>query len=258
MTGVELGILTNKAKGETGQVLDELLGRCWTTSEPGPYGDSFDWDNAYAADIAVAMIGLRTTTFGDVYDFRTKCGEGIRLSCGKTFDYSINLSEELSIYEIPKESIESDELFDVFDFDGAEHQIRFKLLRGRDSAKTRKIARQRKRDNMEVHPSTLSLTERIISITKPDGSVIEKWNDRYEFILNAGIDEQRDLIDLLDDHDGGVETDIDIKCPHCGNEYSITLPFQGAEFWVPRKRSAKKKRARKARKARTMRDRRGG
>jgi hypothetical protein len=44
-----------------------------------------------------------------------------------------------------------------------------------------------------------------------------------------------DLIESLDEHDGGIETEIEVECPHCGAGEEIDLPLDRREFWSPRK-----------------------
>ncbi|MCG8668478.1 MAG: hypothetical protein MI867_03625, partial [Pseudomonadales bacterium] len=51
----------------------------------------------------------------------------------------------------------------------------------------------------------------------------------------ADFDAQLDLLSRMDECDGGFDTAIEIECEMCDNVYEINLPFEGEEFWTPRK-----------------------
>ena len=88
--------------------------------------------------------------------------------------------------------------------------------------------------------ATTTLIQRVVEVKQADGTILTDGNDLAAWAKRFEFASALDLIAEMDAVDGGVETDIEIECPHCGNIMDVEIPFDGGTFWVPRNRSVPK------------------
>jgi hypothetical protein len=108
--------------------------------------------------------------------------------------------------------------------------VLFRLLTGADE---QKLARGRKGS-----PSAFSsvLAYRIVQIEGVEA------RDQRRFIEDLALRDADALLDEFDRVDCGVETTIEIECPHCYARQSIELPF-GVSFLLPARGRTERKRS---------------
>jgi hypothetical protein len=251
LKGSEANILADRKTARKGDQYDQILRACWTkTTDAGPYAgfgvssgtDAIDWSQILVCDRFYILFAIRIATYGPNYDFTVRCESR---GCGNKIDWALNLLTELPLLDLPEESrsqIASGENRFATEVDGKE--VVFSLLTGADEKRARKIMKTTKGTLF-----TTGLASRTVSIEGVE------TNQIIPFLNDLDLDQQLDLMDQFDDADGGFETTIEIECdsPSCGTVFEVNLPFEGAEFWLPRTRSRLKSKGGKTKRAtRTM------
>lgn len=234
LTGEIRGLKTKEANALAGQgqsraTLDQVLSACWIgTTDPGPYkmgpDGKPDWSQVLVCDRMIVMMQIRIATFGAEYAFKLQCTNS---ACREKFEWVLDLANDIVVQPLPEESREVFRRGNRFEVEipGVGRKAWFKLTTGADEARAEKAVKQRRDKVMSVAMAT-----RLIEI---DGvSDVQKlaWLDELE------LSDANELIARMDEADGGVNTDIECECEHCGNRMEIALPF-GQAFWLPPKRS---------------------
>lgn len=252
LKGSEANILSDRKAARKGETYDKILRACWLeTGDPGPYSNSgvsaeatsIPWGKILVCDRFVILAAIRAATYGSSYCFPVKCGESGR-GCGFPFEWEVDLESEVPLYPLPAESIakiaEGNNRFET-ELDGT--RIVFKLLTGTDERRAGKDIRKNKSELF-----TTALASRIVEVDGKDRRAVKPWLET----LDLGF--QLELLGKFEDVDGGFETELEVECPDCDRIQTITVPFEGEAFWLPRsrKRSSSEATGRKTRKARTM------
>lgn len=222
----EANLLADEANQRKDDAVDSVLRACWTeTLAPGPYtlpeSGVLDWGKVLVADRFVAILHIRIATYGSAYDFQVQCAEA---SCRQRFGWSIDLVKDLPPIPIPEESLQVFADGNQFPgyLRGADKGFTFGLQTGlgeRAAAKLLKANRARK--------LTAALASRITAV---DG--VENL-DRVRFLTALDMDDAVEAIEQMDAVDGGVETELEVECTHCGGVQEVELPL-GKTFWLPK------------------------
>lgn len=224
LKGKELDLLGDKKAIRKGDLFDNLLRACWLeTEDPGPYdfgSGSPNWSRVLVADRFYVLLQIRQTTYPDEpYSFRTTCADD---NCAEPFIWDIDL-DDLPVKMLPEESLEKLRNNDPFIAEVAGYKIQFRLTTGADEKKGAKFLKGLQQRIVDV------LNLRIVAVEGVEGKDKRKWLDDLE------LRDHRDMLDAFDEHDGGIETEIEVECPSCGHIFPIDLPF-GREFFLPRRR----------------------
>lgn len=240
LKGKEANLLADRVLARKLTTFDEVLNNCWLKTEDGGrlaehYAAKLrgsedvprlDWSKVLIGDRTVALVQIRIATYGPKYVFKRKCE-----SCGESFECELDLETELDYKELPEESIQKfldGNRFPAEFPDGT--KFVFSLSTGASERQAAKRADKKKDEKI-----TVSLSERIVEI---DGIGENKRKIRA-YLEDVDLSDQYDIIDILDEADGGYETDIEVECSECGWEQIIRLPF-GADFWTRPKRLRRK------------------
>lgn len=221
-------ILSDRRLVKSGEVVDALLGACHQeTIDPGPYRfgtGKVRWGEVLQGDRLTALIRLRQITHGDDYEFSARCPSR---GCRARFDYRINLND-LRFQDLSEESRTTLANGGEFEttFEGT--AIRFRLLTGADERKLQGLMRGAAGKELST-----SLAYRITAVDGIDPKDKRKWLEGH------GLSALCELLAAFDEVDCGVDTDIAIDCPVCGDEVEIAVPFDD-QFLLPKRR---KKRA---------------
>lgn len=252
LKGSEANILSDRKAARKGETYDKILRACWLeTEDPGPYSNSgvtaesrsIPWGKILVCDRFTVLAAIRSLTYGSDYFFPVKCGENGR-GCGYPFEWEVDLETEVPIYPLPPESIAKiaagNNRFETV-LDGT--SIVFKLLTGTDERRAGKNIRKNKSELF-----TTALASRIVEVEGRDRRDIKSWLDDLD------LDFQLELLGKFEDVDGGLESELEVECPDCDRIQTITVPFEGEAFWLPRsrKRRSSEAKGQKTRKARTM------
>jgi hypothetical protein len=224
----ELQRLADPALARGGRNIDIMLGMLTAITEPGPYkwavGEQPVWDQVLTGDRFAALLDVRCATWGSEYAFRVQCEE-----CKEGIDW------ELDLRDLPRKLFPKTTLTQLaeggkneFTTEGPDgERVYFKLLNGADEKAIEKF----RRDNGARWGLGDSLMRRILRVDGLGEAGLRDWIDE----MDAGP--ARELANRMDLVDGGVETDIEVVCPHCRWQQWVALPF-GKTFFVPAKRRA--------------------
>jgi hypothetical protein len=233
LKGKEGKILSDKAAIKNGTFLDKILSACTIrVTNPGPYTpvtapalekggisrDVFNWDSVLMGDRFLTLLHIRSLTLGDMFCFKIQCSaEG----CRERFEHEISLLKDLQVTVLSAEDaamVASGEPFSTRDPSGK--LIRFKAPTGRDEL-------QAARSGVGIDGVFMTaLLRRIVDI---EGEDIPR-----RYLEEQGFGELLQLLEEFDKHNCGVQTAIEIECPHCGNLEDVQIPFDRG-FFAPTK-----------------------
>lgn len=228
----EADILSNRREARLGTSFDKVLSACWlSTTEPGPYAEvingTLPWGKVLTCDRFWALLCVRAATFGSTYEFDVSCED--RALCGKKIRWEVDLLA-LPFKELPEESVDKiaagTNSFG-YELQWGEHagrKISFQLMTGDSERKAAKII-----ERQTARPVVASLATRIVAIEGVPSS------DKVRFLDDLEMADLTALVEAFDEVDGGVETVVDIECPHCGLGQDIELPL-GRDFFLPRRK----------------------
>ena len=208
------------------RIFQDILKACTTSVvDPGPAYAEWSWEKALIADRFQALLQIRALTYPDVpYSFNVQCE-----NCDKAFIASVNLARggDLEYRDIPPEArtiYRTSNRFEVTVGKGEnEHKFVYKLASGEDEARIRRLVK----DNRD-HLVSASLGGRILEM---DG--ITEPMEIMSALENLDLQSYLELKTHMEDNDGGVETDITARCPHCSHaNFNTPLPF-GKTFILP-------------------------
>lgn len=225
----EANILGSRKSARSYTTFDKIISACWLeTTDPGPYkfqNGVVDWGKVLLCDRFWVLLRQRAATYGDGYEFDTQCQD--RGLCGKKIEWECNLSE-LPFKELPEESrakiAAGDNSFECELMHGemAGRKVMFHLQTGHHEVRGAKMLEGQ--DTRIVVAALASRIDSIESVQK--GDLIRTLDD-----LEMG--DLMNLMNQFDEADGGVETTIEIECPHCGLLQDVELPL-GRAFFLPR------------------------
>lgn len=234
----EANILSNRREVRSGTSFDKILSACWlSTTDPGPYAGvingTVDWGKVLTCDRFWALLCIRAATFGDNYEFDVNCQD--RGMCGKRIKWELNLME-LPYKSLPEESrkkiAEGDNNF-PYTLQWGEHagrNLSFRLMTGDSERRGAKLL-----EGQTARLVVASLASRVVSVDQVERGGLVRFLDDLEMA------DLMMLVDAFDAVDGGVDTTIDIECPHCGLGQDVELPL-GPGFFLPRSMKASRSR----------------
>jgi hypothetical protein len=186
------------------------------------------------------MLQIRIATHGAPFHFPVQC---TKESCRQRFTWTIDLSKDLAIFDLPPSSITEFRTANRFDTKLGDETVYFRLLTGSNEEAAQKAAK------MAPHAlATTALTQRVTGVRQAGGEMLDDGNDIAAWSKRLGVEKTMELVDAMDKADGGVETEIEIQCTHCGEIMDVDIPFDSGEFWLPKKKKrSEKRRARQSR-----------
>jgi hypothetical protein len=245
----EANILADRAALKRGLTYDNILSGCWLeTADTGCYswqksGVPIDWAKALVCDRFWALLMIRAETYGDLYEFDVPCRKE---NCQKPIEWEV-LTSDLPFKALPQSSREQllagENKFKTTLDDGK--LCWFSLQTGAGEA----AASQAMQDN-RTEAMVAALATRIISIEglEPQLELVgasEKARERAlekakrKYLDDLEMREVLRLVELFEESDGGVETDLEVECQNCFALQKVGLPF-GVDFFLPRARKSAK------------------
>lgn len=212
----------------SGSGVSQLLQSCVVeVVDQGPYAQrAIPWDSeALVGDRLFGLVTIRRATYpGEQYAFDVPCSLG--RSCRK-IEWKLDLND-LPVRELPEDArarfAAGENRFDTATSSG--QRVSFKLMQAADYKKQRRIIDA-------VGPSAqgllLSLATRIVEV---DGLRNQDVRTVFDWLDDLELSEHRTLVAAFDAVDCGIETEIEVECPWCKQEQTITLPF-GRTFLNP-------------------------
>lgn len=228
------------AGSENDDFFGELLGGCWKeTLDAGPYpfvavGDTRPtWKRLLKGDILVATVRLKIqskTDGGDDFDFDFRCEAA---ECRKKVEWTVKLSD-LPILELPKESCEKLRANEPFEDVVGGKKVRYHLASFSQDDEAKKIAKRDKRPK----PSPIdTLAAQIVSVEgiPPDSLRRMRWLESLDY-----YDDVEPFMARIAEKDCGIDTAIEVRCPHCGWEQEVAVPLLNRRFFFKRRRRQEK------------------
>ncbi len=212
-------------KQTPGQVFNELLKACTVKVEdPGPAYTEFSWDNALIGDRFFGLMQIRCASYKEPYSFKWQCDKSGEGGCGRPFDVSINIDKDgdLRYVDMSAEARATYRASNRFETSVAGTKVVFKLINGADEPKVQRLLEQNKDRQLSA-----SIAARLVEVEGVEQNDWMRWLD------NLDLDDFVTLKESIEQVDGGVDTEIDISCPHCGHVmFDVQLPF-GRGFILP-------------------------
>lgn len=225
LKGKEGKLLADRNAARAGSTFEKLLAGCWLQTTDAsvyemPESGILDWSRVLVADRFYALLQIRSLTFGDDYAFSMQCRNA---SCREKFEWELTL-KDLPVRTLPeaaKAAFKNGNRFEAkLPRDG--RSVWFKLMTGADEARAA-VALKNARDGTLL----TALALRIVEIE----NVVDK--DKRAFLEDMEMADAAALLDMFDEVDGGVETTLDVECPHCFGVQEVELPFEKG-FFLPR------------------------
>ena len=213
----EGSLFTDRKLARQGLIVDKVLGRCWLeTTDPGPYdfGDKgIDWGKVLQGDRFHTLLQVRVATYGPQYAFSLTCQNE---ACRQRFEWELDLLE-LPVKGLSPESIDIFKNGNRFEtaLPSAGKKVWFRLLTGADERKIPAL-----RSKAESNLMTALFAFRILEIegVKPQ--------EKRRFVEDLELSDAMYLRSEFDRVDCGVETAIEVECPHCYTVQEVELPFE--------------------------------
>lgn len=223
----DLQQIADPSMARGGKALDVMLSAFSAITALGPYekkwaiGGVPKWDDALQGDVFAALIDIRAATWGAEYEFRVRCQ-----GCGEGYDW------ELDLRDIPRkpypettiEALRQGEPEFTTEGPGGE-PVRFKLTYRRDE----KIQEERRRRAGGKFGIADALGMRLVSVEGVKDVRLKDW------ILELEAAELKALVERMQEHEGGVDTDIETVCTFCNWQQWVSLPFDKG-FYYPTKK----------------------
>ena len=229
LTVREERILADQRLAQTGQQMEALLSACWLeTTDCGPYDFASDrpqWGTVLQGDTFYCLLQVRALTYGDDYDFAMRCRNP---ECRRNIEWSLHLSE-LPLRHLSENSragfTEGNRLPVTLPTCGK--KAWFKLATGDDE---RKLAASRRHNGGGMLAALLAL--RVVELQDIGAA------DKAAFLENLALRDANFLMSQFELADCGVETSIEVECPHCFEVQQVDLPLDPSFLWPQTRRTS--------------------
>lgn len=218
MTGEEEQILASRRLTEKGEAMNMIFKNCLQ--------EKYSYENLLSEDRTYLLIYLRGISYTPAYDCEIKCPE-----CEKKFSHTIDLNE-LIVDECPENY--GPVLTEVLPT--TKLPFSYRLSNGRDEQDLMNY-RDRKLKNSNNNSADDTLIYRTASLINNIDGVTSKM-EIMVLLKNLPINDLSFMRNVTNDPPFGVNTSIDIICPHCGAESMVELPY-GSSFFFPRQKRDK-------------------
>jgi hypothetical protein len=245
LTGKDGRYLTNEQLVRDNEIEDYIFSHCWTaTVDDGPYkfdGKPPDWGRVLMGDRFAMLIAVREETYpGKEYVVKLQCG---RTGCKKSFEWEIHLAELLAkktkrLAPEDRAVFQDGNRFEsVIPFTTT--KFFFQLQTGANAKRVQARIEAKKHGPKKAQERQNRLVDVVAGLIVEIDGVPKKADAVFDFLEELSLGSIDALLPLMQSHDCGVETDIDIECTHCGGAMEISLPFDRA-FFTPLSAAAKR------------------
>ena len=209
ITGAEEDLLANP-KMQPVKKINELLTRC--VQRLGPYVDRGRIAQVVldltVGDRAFLMFAIRRISLGDDYPFKDKCP-----SCEVEKLYTVDLSE-LTPKEMPDRKKRS------FDETLPSGKVcKFHPMTGKDEERLAKF------DKNKADTLSLSILMRL--------DFLENKAPTLQDVKDLGLRDRNFLRDKFEESEGGLDTEVELECPDCGEQFKRDVDVGQQGFFFP-------------------------
>jgi hypothetical protein len=217
MTGEEEQILATPRFVRKGQAINMIFKRCMM--------ENFQPENLLTADRTYLLIYLRGISYSNHYDVEVKCPE-----CEKKFSADIDLAS-LYVEHCPDEF--GPMLEDTLPTTGL--VFHYRLSTGRDEQEITEY-RDRRLKTYGDQAADDTLTHRTSMLLEDIDGITDK-SELQILLKNLPINDVAHIRNCINEPPFGVDTNVEIFCPSCLQEFEMDLPLE-ANFFFPRKKKA--------------------
>ncbi len=222
LTVREERILADQRLAKSGKQIEALLTACWLeTTDAGPYEFSDDkpqWGKVLQGDSFHCLLQVRALTYGDDYDFCVRCRNP---ACGKSIDWTLQLND-LPLRPLSSESrtgfVQGNRL--PVTLPGSGKQVWYKLGTGDDE---RRLIAGRRSVGSGALSAVLAL--RVVEVEGVEAV------GKVAFLESLSLRDANFLMSQFEQSSCGVETNIEIECPHCLDVQQVDLPLDPNFLW---------------------------
>ena len=217
MTGQEEQILATPQYVRKGQAIDMIFGRCIKE------GNQYKPANLLTVDRTYLLLYLRGISYSTYYDVEVKCPE-----CEKKFSHSIDLS---SLYVEYCPDNFGPLLEDKLPQTGL--SFKYRLSTGKDEQEITEY-RERRLKQFGDSAADDTLSYRTAMLLEDIDGITDK-TELQILLKNLPISDVAHMRNCINEPPFGVDTNVEIYCPSCLQEFNIDLPLE-SNFFFPRKK----------------------
>jgi hypothetical protein len=218
MTGQEEEILATSRFVKKGQAMNMIFNKC--------IQEDYNAEDFLTEDRTYLLIYLRGISYTPQYDVEVVCP-----GCDRRFGHTINLNE-LYVDACP-DDFHQNIMTDILPTSNI--PFKYRLSTGADE---QRIQDYRERKNKEATGTDDTLLYRSSMLILDLGGITNK-NEILQLLKQLPINDVAYIRNTVSEPPFGVDTDVDIYCPGCLQEFTIDLPLE-ADFFFPRKRKKSK------------------
>jgi hypothetical protein len=218
MTGREEEILATTRLVKKGQAMNMIFNKC--------IQEDYNAEDFLTEDRTYLLIYLRGISYTPQYDVEVVCP-----GCDRRFGHTIDLNE-LYVDACPNDFHQST-MTDTLPTSGI--PFKYRLSKGTDE---QQVQDYRERKNKESTGTDDTLLYRSSMLIEDLGGITNK-KEILQLIKQLPINDVAHIRNTVSEPPFGVDTDVDIYCPGCLQEFTIDLPLE-ADFFFPRKRKKSK------------------
>lgn len=218
MTGEEEQILATPRFVKKGQAINMIFEKCIK----GQYRP----ENLLTIDRTFLLIYLRGISYSHSYDVELKCPE-----CSTKFNHSINL-DSLYVEHVPDDF--GPALRDVLPT--SKLPFSYRLSTGRDEQEISDHRDRRIKAFGDAAPDDTLIYRTALLLNDIDG--ITNKTELQVLLKNMPINDVSYIRNCILEPPFGVDTDIEIICPSCLQDFEVDLPMD-ASFFFPRRKKSK-------------------
>lgn len=218
MTGEEEQILATPRFVRKGQAVNMIFQKC--------IKEDYRPENFLTIDRTYLLIYLRGISYSPDYDVEVKCPE-----CEKKFATTIDLNS-LYVESCPDDY--GPDLQDVLPT--SKYKFSYRLSTGRDEQEIQDY-RDRRVKIFGDGAADDTLTHRTAQLLNEIEGLHDK-RDLQTLIKNLPINDVAYIRGCINEPPFGVDTDVEIVCPSCLQEFQVDLPLE-ANFFFPRRKKGK-------------------
>ncbi len=203
----EMDILANRKAMRDGDGINDIAKNCIVDKSEG-----FDYDTALQGDRYLIIISIRKITYPGPYSFEVECPE-----CGDKHEFNVKLNE------LPITLLDGRPTKDIeFTFPVCGTKIKYHLPTGTDEAEIMKARKQ--------YPENIITLSVMINTDWVEGMPFKS----IDFFKNLDAADILAFQEDLDEHNCGVETTLELKCPVEKEVFETELPIT-KDFFLPKK-----------------------
>lgn len=211
ITGVEEDMLAAPSI-PAGKKVTQLLANC--LMRVGGIADPPSLVNAargmVTGDRVFLMLAIRRVTLGDDFPFQAQCTE-----CNHKHLAVVNLAElEIKPSKDPMKRVWDNTL------PVSKKAVRWHVMTGKEEEALSRVSASSKNDQL-----SLGIAARL--------DMLGEQPSNLEAVKALGLGDRNFLRERFDEVEGGVETEVELACPNCGEEFKQDLDVSQSGFFFP-------------------------